>query len=100
MHPIWRGIGFLMLILIPIIAFFLTSLILEYFASDPLSQPAYFLRSLSDQNYLYLQIGLTVFLTVLIYLIFNILGALIYSMFGGHEDEELVSRIGSQRRRY
>lgn len=100
MHPIWRGIGFLMLILIPIIAFFLTMLILEFFASDPLSQVAIFLRNLGDRNFLYLQIGLTVLLTILLYLIFNILGSLLYTLSGGREDEELVSRIGSQRRRY
>jgi hypothetical protein len=75
-------------------------MILDYFASDPLSQPALFLSNLGDQNYLYLQIGLTVLLTVLLYLVFNILGSLLYTMSGGQEDEEVVSRIGSQRRRY
>lgn len=100
MHPVWRGIGFLFLILMPIIAYYLSGMLLDYLATQPLTPSANFLRSIGSENLLYLQIGLTVLLSILLYLILSILGSLLYTLLGGRENEEIVSRIGSQRRKY
>jgi len=100
MHPIWRGIGFLFLILVPIIAYFLTGMVLDYIASQPSTELAEMLQSVNPQNLLYLQIVITVLLSVLLYLILTVFGSLVYNLMGGRENEELVSRIGSQRKRY
>jgi len=37
--------------------------------------------------------------SILLYLIFSVLASLLYSLMGGRENEELITRIGSGRRR-
>jgi len=48
---------------------------------------------------LYLLIGMSLLFSILLYLIFSVLASLLYSLMGGRENEELITRIGSGRRR-
>lgn len=98
-HPVWRGIGCLLLILIPVIAFGFADLILNYV----LNENPELARNFSGANpngidIIYLQLGITLVLSLLLYLVLSILGSLIYTLLGGSEDQEIASRIGSGRR--
>lgn len=100
MHPIWRGIGFLLLVIVPVIAFFLSGMLLDYLAAEERSSFNTLVQSVGSDNILYLQLGVTFVLSVLIYLVYSVFGSLLYSLLGGQENEEIVTRIGSHRRRY
>jgi hypothetical protein len=100
LHPIWRGIGFMLLILIPFIAFGFSGMIMDYVVENypSLAQsPSQIIFGVDD---LYLQLGLTLILTVLLYLVMSIIGSVLYSLSGARDREELVSRIGSGKRKY
>lgn len=98
-HPIWRGIGFLLLILIPLISFGIAGTIMDYL---PVQYPnlvrgnPQLIDGLDD---LYLQLAITLVLSLILYLLMSILTSILYSALGGSENEEIVSRIGSGRRR-
>jgi hypothetical protein len=99
MHPIWRGIGFILLILIPVISFGISEAILKYTTAEYpelLSGNPQIIDGIED---LYLQLGLTLVVSVIFFLVMSILVSLLYSLLGGSENEELVSRIGSGRKK-
>ena len=97
MHPIWRGIGFLLLILVPFIAYGLADLLLAALVEQ---NPA-LERSLSGSgllsNPLVIKGILTLVLSMVIYLVFSILGSLLYSALGGPRDEDIASRTRTNR---
>lgn len=100
LHPIWRGIGFILLILIPFIAFGFSGMILDYVIENypGLAQsPSQIIYGVEN---LYLQLGLTLILTMLLYLVMSIFGSVLYSLSGARDRKELVSRIGSGKRKY
>jgi hypothetical protein len=100
LHPIWRGIGFILLVLIPFIAFGFAGMIMEYVVDNypGLAQsPSQIVIGVDD---LYVQLGLTLILTMLLYLVLSIFGSVLYSLSGARDREELVSRIGSGKRKY
>lgn len=91
-HPIWRGVGCILLIVVPIIAFGLSETLIDYALAET---PEIFnsldvdMRGPDD---LYLKVGATIVLSVVLYLIFSILGSLIYSLAGGPRDEDIAER--------
>ena len=100
LHPIWTGIGCAMLVLIPLISWALMEVLLEYALREyPDLGRTFAQANPGGINFLYVKIGLTVVLAVLLYLIFTILGSLLYSMLGGARDAEIASRIGTDGRR-
>jgi hypothetical protein len=90
-HPIWRGIGCLLLILVPIIAYGITDALLVY-AYAQNSQVANNPETLNILRSPYLKVGSVVVLSMVLYLIFSMLGSVIYTMFGGPENENLGER--------
>lgn len=91
-HPIWRGVGCILMVLIPIIAYGLTGVILTFIqARTP--DVANYLENLSGtREYLLLIAGMTLLLSIVLYLVFSIIGSFFYSLSGGHRDEELAHR--------
>ena len=101
-HPIWRGIGCLMMIIIPGIAYAASVLLVEAnlkqnwlpFPREFYGPPGYPL--------LYAQIGVTVLLSILGYLIFVIFYLLMYRFVGppklGPTDAPPIKRKGRNKR--
>jgi hypothetical protein len=99
LHPIWRGIGFLMMIILPVIGYGLADMAMNYLLEQN-QNLSLELASLDVNAQLYLLIAMTLLFTILLYLIFSVFASLLYSLMGGGENEEVISRIGSGRRRY
>lgn len=98
-HPIWRGIGCLMMLLIPLLAFGLGEmLIAATFEASPSFAYTFSSENPRPVNMLFLQAGATVLLSFILYLVFSILGSILFSMLGGSANEEIASRIGSGKR--
>jgi hypothetical protein len=99
LHPIWRGIGFILIILFPVIAFELSEMILDYIADQYpqlMQSPTQFVIGVEN---LYVQLGLTLIITILLYLIYSIVSSALYTLSGARDREEIISRIGSGRRK-
>jgi hypothetical protein len=98
-HPIWRGIGCLMMLLIPLLAFGIGEiLIAASFEASPSFAQTFDPENPRAISILYLQAGATAVLSFILYLVFSILGSILFSMFGGSANEEIASRIGSGKR--
>ncbi len=99
-HPIWRGIGFLLLILIPIISFGLAELLLDWMAAN---NPAFTRMLAANPNFLsnplFIKGAITLVLSMAIYLVFSIFGSLFYSLLGGHRDEDIATHTRPKRYR-
>jgi hypothetical protein len=98
LHPIWRGIGFFMMIILPVIGYGLADMALNYLLEQNPNLTLELTR-LDVNAQLYLLIGMSLLFSILLYLIFSVLASLLYSLMGGRENEELITRIGSGRRR-
>jgi hypothetical protein len=89
-HPIWRGIGCMLLIVTPVIAFGLAETLIAY----ALTQNPDILNSLDPDvrgpENLFVKIGAAAVLSFILYLVFSILGSLFYSLAGGHKDERIA----------
>jgi hypothetical protein len=86
-HPIWRGIGFIFIILIPILAYFATLVVLDannqkgwfQIPADLYYQGGYPL--LGGDPLLYVKIMGTIAFAFLFYAIFMLINFIVYSMF-------------------
>jgi hypothetical protein len=90
-HPIWRGIGCLLLIILPFVAYGLTDVIVawalasnEAVASGVRANPALL-------EHPYFKIAFTGVITIILFFVFSILASLIYSLAGGPLNEEVAS---------
>jgi hypothetical protein len=92
-HPIWRGIGLFMAILIPVIAYGLVEVVLER-AQVGNTELARTLQSPSPWglDFPLLKVLLVVMASFVLYLVFSVLGSLFYSLLGGPQNEELAQR--------
>jgi hypothetical protein len=90
-HPIWRGIGCLLLILVPIIAYGITDVLLAYVYTQN-SQVANNPETLNILRSPYLKAGSVVVLSMILYLVFSMLGSIAYTLLGGPENENLGER--------
>lgn len=89
-HPIWRGVGFSMIVLIPIISYAGTMVLLQQndihgwfpLPTDILAQPGELLYNLIPDPLLYIKMMLIVALMFLFYLIFLLVSSMMNSMFG------------------
>jgi hypothetical protein len=84
MHPIWRGIGCVMLVLIPLISYAAALVVLQEgpkrgwtsFITNEMMAPG-------ADPFLYVKIGLTVVFMVILYMVFILFSFLIERMVGG-----------------
>jgi hypothetical protein len=82
-NPIWRGIGFLMMVLIPIGSFLLSEAVLKQNATQgwfPI--PTDLLTNIFSDSMIFVKLFLTVVIAVLIYAAFTLLRFLGNVMFG------------------
>jgi hypothetical protein len=81
-HPIWRGIGFALIILIPVLSYFAGLLVIAANAlHNYVSIPPELIAPKGDP-YLYLKIILTVVISFLIYILFMMITFVINRLFG------------------
>ena len=81
-HPIWRGIGFIFMIIAPIIAYFATILVLEENANQNwFTIPRDLIAKGADPN-LYVKIIGTITIVFLLYALFMLFTFVIYRLFG------------------
>lgn len=90
-HPIWRGIGCLLLIVLPFVAYGLMDVIVawalannETIASGVRANPALLTN-------LYFRGAFTIVLTLILFFIFSIVASIIYSLAGGPLNEEVAA---------
>jgi len=81
-HPIWRAIGCVMIVIIPVIAFTGALLFLDYNATKHLVYwPSDFAAPGKDA-FLYIKIGLTVAISMLLYILFLLITFVANAAFG------------------
>jgi len=91
-HPIWRGIGFLFLVIIPVISLGIADLIIPLL-EEPL--PEYLTQTVSFPwiggiDMFYARGILTLVISIALFLLISILASIVYSLFGGHRNEQLA----------
>ena len=102
-HPIWRGVGFLLMALTPVLGYFAGVVLLDENAKQNwFVIPAGWLASGNDPL-LYVKIGLTVVLGLVIFLVFQFFSVIILQIFGppryGPYDVPSVTYKGKKRSR-
>ncbi|MCJ7624000.1 MAG: hypothetical protein MUO76_10895 [Anaerolineaceae bacterium] len=102
-HPIWRGIGFVYMVLSPILAYFGTVLILEQNEVEHWFYIPYVLVARGSDPYLYVKIISTITLVFLLFVIFMALTFFVYRIFGpsslGPTDMDRTSYRGKKYQR-
>jgi hypothetical protein len=102
-HPIWRGVGFILLTVTPIAAFFLTAYILAENASRHWFVIPRDLVAPGADPYLYVKIGGTVTVVFLVYILFMLITFMLYKLLGpsrlGPMDVPQVAYRGKENRR-
>lgn len=101
-HPVWRGVGFIMMVVIPIAAYFLSIWLLNMNAEkDWIAVPGEFL-SRGEDPLIYVKIGMTLVLSLVVYGVFMMFGFAGLSVFGppryGEMDEPPVKQTGPRKR--
>jgi len=82
-HPIWRGIGFILLIITPIISYFLSVILLDANRSNGwVNIPKGMIAYGNSDPFIYIKIFLTIVFVVLIYGIYTFITFLLFSLFG------------------
>lgn len=90
-HPIWRGIGCLMLIILPLIAYGLTDVVINFAQANSPALAQSLERNPSIVEHPYFRIVFTAVLSLVLYLVFSIVSSIIYSLAGGPLNEEVAS---------
>jgi hypothetical protein len=100
-HPIWRGIGFLLIILTPILAYSGTLVLLQENSKNHwMTIPRDLIVQASDPLLL-VKVVMTVGLSVLIYALFTFITFILYSIFGPSRYGPLdVPPIRAKTKRY
>ena len=81
-HPIWRGVGFALMILAPIVAWFSAELLLlENFRTGLVPIPQNLIIQWQDP-YILVRLIVTAFITLVLYLIFTMVFFIIERIFG------------------
>ena len=103
-HPIWRGIGFVFLIITPVIAYYCGIFLLEENGKNGwVNIPADVIAYGNSDPYIYIKIFLIIVFMVLLYGIYAFITFLIFSLFGpkryGPYDVPNVSYRGKKHSR-
>ena len=81
-HPIWRAVGCFLIIVIPVIGFTGSLLLIDQNRQNHwMTVPQDFVAAGSDP-YLYIKIGLTALISLVLYILFMLITFLINSAFG------------------
>jgi hypothetical protein len=81
-HPVWRAVGLIMVVLIPIISYAGALVLLDLNSQNRwMIIPADLLAPGADQM-LYIKIGLTVIFSMVLYALFMMINFIAYSAFG------------------
>ncbi len=98
-HPIWRGIGCTLLILVPITSFTIAQPLLDWVeAKDPALEKMLSANTSVLNNPLVLKVAIALLLTMAIFLVLSIFWSLLNSLVGP-DDEEIDARGPSAFRR-
>lgn len=102
-HPIWRGVGFILIILTPILGYFGTITLLEENARQKWFVIPGDLLAPGADPLLYVKIGMTLILAFLIYFFFQFISMVLFRLLGpsryGPYDVPPVSYRGKKYRR-
>jgi hypothetical protein len=82
-HPVWRGIGFVMMIFIPILSYLASSVILEANSTEhwfPI--PKEFVIRWQTEPYILMKLFITAILCFIIYALFNLITFFMMALFG------------------
>lgn len=102
-HPIWRGVGFLFMVLAPVMGYFGSLLLIDANKTNKwIIIPNDLLASGSDPM-LYVKIGLTILLAFIIFFILQFIGMLVFQIAGperyGPLDVPPISGVKKKRAR-
>lgn len=102
-HPIWRGVGFIFLILAPVMGYFGSLVLLDANKANKwLDIPTNFLAAGSDPL-LYVKIGLTILLALVVFVILQFIGLIIFQLVGpsryGPLDVEPITGVKKKKAR-
>lgn len=91
-HPIWRGIGCVFMVLIPILSFGVADVILDYLATTELviETPSKVLPLLGEVENFWVLLVLGLLLIPAFFYALSMLGAVLYSALGGPHNERLA----------
>ncbi|MFN7036113.1 MAG: hypothetical protein ACK4SN_07070, partial [Bellilinea sp.] len=81
-HPIWRGVGFVLIVLTPILGYFGTIALLEENARQKWFVIPVDLLAPGADPLLYVKIGMTLILAFLIYFIFQFISMVLFRLLG------------------
>lgn len=92
-HPIWRGIGCIFLIIVPLIAIGLTDTVLSLVEMPTFGiwGQSLTLPLVGEVEFFLARALVALALMVALFLIFSILGSFLYSRMGGLGDEDIAS---------
>ncbi|HVN55911.1 MAG TPA: hypothetical protein VMT46_16375 [Anaerolineaceae bacterium] len=101
-HPVWRGIGFITMVLVPFVSYFLMLWFLQENAVQHWwAIPNDYIARTGDP-YLYVKIGVTVVISILLYAVVSFIGVIFLRVLGkpryGPLDEPEVDRRSIRRR--
>jgi hypothetical protein len=109
-HPVWRGIGFVFMILIPFLSYAAAEVLLQSNAKnnwfplpvDLLAKPGQFLYAFIPDPLLYIKILITLVFVAVIFAVFTMVSFVIISTFGytdTRNDPYYVPPVTRRRRR-
>lgn len=90
LHPVWRGVGFAFMILIPIMSYALMRIFLEqnsingWFVPTPdmLAKKTHILYLIFRDTWIYIKIGLYLLCLLVFYMIFMLFASIVNGLFG------------------
>ena len=102
-HPIWRGIGCLMVVLIPLVSFAIADILVKENLQQGWLPILYDLTGPPAYPYLYAKLGVTLLISVGLFALYTILYMFIYQLLGppkyGPMDSPPLKRKASVGRR-
>ncbi len=101
-HPIWRGVGFAMMVIIPVISYFAGLLLIE---ANKIRHwvpvPPELVAKITGDPDLYIKIILTIVISLLVYLLFMVVTFVTYRLFAptryGPTDAPPIQRKSRKR---
>lgn len=89
-HPIWRGVGFVMMIFIPVISFLISTLLLEYNNTEHwFPVPKEFVINFGPDHLILMKLFMTFVIGFVIYALFMLITFFITGIFGPPREKPL-----------
>jgi hypothetical protein len=91
-HPIWRGIGCILIVLVPSISLGLAQAVLPMLETpaDDLLAKSITLPLIGEVHQLLGKIILAIFFAIVISLVLSLISSIVYTAFGGHRNEDVA----------